>query len=338
LEETLALLPDLRTRIRKKGWYLQGEVQSALIVLILLSVVWLAGFSIVPEVPPGFSIPLPGLGLMPGAGDVFPSNIPGDTSGNPGDTAGGDSGGSDLSSDELGDVGEVLQELGENLSENAATADLGKALEQGNLDQAAEELQGLAGNLDQLSPDTLDEFSEDLANAADQLQEPGQQDLADALDNASKSVQEGDSAQAGESLDTLAEELQAVAQQAASEPNEGDALETAFQDGATQQGAGSGGSSEGDTANSGAPPPQSGDSEDFERLDGEGETFDLAETGETQGYLKPGIPPEDISDEVVGGVFDFVGSADPSIISGIFDPIDLPIAERDVISSYFGPR
>jgi hypothetical protein len=341
LDETLALIPELRQRIQKKGWHLRGEIQSTLIVLILLGAVWLAGFSIVPEVPPGFSIPLPGLGLMPGAGDVFPSNIPGDTSGNPGDTAGGgedSQGESDLNSDELGEVGDVLQELGENLSENAATADLGQALEQGNLDQAAEELQGLAGNLDQLSTDTLGEFSEDLANAADQLQQPGQQDLSQALDEAANAVQEGDNAQAGESLDDLAQQLQAVAQQAASEPTDGQSLETAFQEGTTQQGAGQGDSGDAQGASSGAPPPQSGDPEDFQRLEGEGETLDLTEFGDTQGYLKPGIPPEEISDEVVGGVFDFVGAADPTIISGIFDPLDLPITERDVISTYFGPR
>ena len=282
---------------------------------------------------------------MPGAGDIFPSNIPGDTSGNPSDTANGGQGqdgqgDSNMNSDELGQTGEVLQELGQNLSENAATADLGKALEQGNLDQASEELQSLAGNIDQLSTDTLGQFSEDLANAADQLQQPGQQDLSQALDNAANAVKEGDSAQAGESLDELSQQLQAVAQQAASEPAEGQALETAFQDGTTQQGAGTGDTGEGqnDTASSGAPPPQSGDPEDFQRLEGQGETFDLNEFGDSQGYLKPGIPPEEFSDEVVGGVYDFVGPSDQTVISGIFDPIDLPITERDVISNYFSPR
>ncbi len=69
-----------------------------------------------------------------------------------------------------------------------------------------------------------------------------------------------------------------------------------------------------------------------------GQVLELEQFGDSSGYLQPGITPEEISEEVVGGAVNFVGVGDATVISGNYDPYDLSWTKKDVISKYFSPR
>ncbi len=331
LSDAADLLAKARNRVRQRGWYVQRDFEATLIVGILAILVLISTVSRLPAITSAGPITLPALGQDPSAEDVFPSGIPGLTSALTGSE---NEDFSNLTASELGEIGDVLSELGEDLSDQAAISELGGALQQGDYEDAAEALETLAGQLDQLSEETLQEFANDLRDAAGNLQQPGQQDLAQDLSDAAGAVQNPDGAQSSAELDALAGQLRALGQQLAeAQQQAGDGVQTDSEEGALQEGASSG---EGG-AGAGAGASERGDAEPAERLNGEGQVLDLGDVGDAPGLLQPGRPPEGQAQGTLGGQLDFGVITDSTIISALFDPFNFSWFWQYVIAAYFSP-
>jgi hypothetical protein len=303
-------------------WWVRGEFEAGLIVLILLMMVYVSGIGGIPSLiplPGGFGF-LPGLGQDPNAEGLFPSGFPGVTPGEAeqlgigegdGDNKTGDSG---MTPQELGEISDVLSEMGESLENNASTSELGQALQQGDFDKAADEISSLAENLDDLSEITKQNLSESFQNAADRLQQPGQQDLADALRNASGAIQAEDDINAGEKLDVLASQINALGSQFSEEQIDDNNEEEI-----------------------GISQPETGGTESFERIQGEGEIFDLSDFGDQTSLLNPAESLSEENDQLVGGQYDYTLPADGTLIEGVINTYNLSWDKTNVVTAYFSP-
>ena len=312
IEDALGLIPNARRRIIDKGWDLRKEFESGVVVLILLLIIYLTGVGSLPTTIPGGIGILPGAGTNPSFADVFPSGIPGDSDG-AGFFEGQNQGlAYEISSESVGEIGEVLRELGRELNSQAGTSELGQGLERGDLDQASEKFSQLAGNVDQMSEETLENLADSLESAADKLTGADQQELADRLRDAANSIRNGDSGQIGEDLDSLAEILSDLG-----------AL-TGEQLAANNDGL------------SGASPSGSSNSSPFDRLEGEGGGISLGQNGSSQ-YLQTSGPGSGQAGDTADGSYDYLSPTDGTIIEGGISPYNLPWIFKDVISSYFTP-
>jgi hypothetical protein len=318
IDESLNLMPDLRKRILFKGWRLRGEIESFIIVLILFIMVFISGLGAIPSFFPGGFGFLPGLGSDPNAEGIFPSGYPGVTPGDAEQLGIGQGDGdsqvdlSDSSSQELGEIGDVLSEMGEELEDNASTSEFGQSLQRGDYDQAADDLSDLAENLDELSDQTKQNLEESFRDAADQLQEPGQQEFADALREAVEAIRI-DSADAEEKLDELASQIDALEERADMSSQE--EQESSF----------------------GIGEPETGEVSSFERIMGGGETIDLTEFGPASTLLQPTEGVSGDGGQVIGGDDNYVGPIDDEVIQGMIDPYILPWNKRYVVTTYFSP-
>lgn len=114
-----------------------------------------------------------------------------------------------------------LQEAGQALADNAPSRDLGRALESGNLGQAAQSAADLAADLPRMSREEQRALAQALAQTAESLSEVDAE-LAQEMAQASEALQRGDETAAQEALREAAATLQrraqerAAAQQAAS--------------------------------------------------------------------------------------------------------------------------
>jgi len=310
-------------------------------------IVYLTGIGSVLSVDSGGLGLLPPLGKDPTTEDIFPLGIPGLTpnqanqmdigEGAEAELGLGEEGGdfSDLIESELGEIGEVLSELGEELSEYAATSELGEALQQGNFEDAADEFNNLTGTISQLSQGTLDNLSESLQEAASRLQQPGQQNLSEGLRDAGNAVQDSDNTQSREHLDNLASRLRALGIQAAKEPGHGLNISNDSDVGTPFEGEAD--AAESGEAGTGSGRTEVGDAEAFERLEGEGEVFDLDEFEDYSGFLQSNTPSGEESDQVVGGMYDFIGVTDGTVIEGVFNPFNFYWTFIHVVATYFSP-
>lgn len=105
-----------------------------------------------------------------------------------------------------------LQQAGEALSQNPATADAGEALANGDFQQAADELAGLDPS--QLSEAERQALADQLDQAAGQL-EAGNPATAEQLREAAEALRRGDAQAADEALDRAAQSIAEAGQQAA---------------------------------------------------------------------------------------------------------------------------
>ena len=316
IEDSLALIPGLRKRIIGKGWRLMGEVEALIIVLILLLMVYLAGIGPIPLFLPGGLGFLPGLGRDPNAEGVFPSGLPGMTPGDAeqlgiGNDNGDDQNNSGLTQEELGEINDILKEMGQALEDNASTSEFGQSLQQGDFGNASDELSNLAENFDDLSDQTKENLEESFRNAANELQQPNQQTLSEALREASEAIRAGDDVNTGEKLDELAAQI--------------DMLDSeSFDD------------QQANESNLGVGEPEIGEGSKFERILGEGDTFDLDEFGPSsliqtsEGFGEDG-------DLVVSGELDYLGPSDGTMIEGMISPYNLPWDKINVVTTYFTP-
>ncbi len=326
VEDAMRVLPEIKGRIADKGWNLRGEVESAVIVFILLLIVLISSFEFkFPVGSGGFGF-FPSLSQDPSAENVFPSGIPGLTpeeASELGIDEGSDSGNgdgqrdpSDVTSNELGEIGDVLRELGEALGENSATSELGQALQQGDFGEAANELGNLAENLENLSDETLQDLSENLQKAADGLTQPGQQDLAEALHNAAEALGNSDYADAGQQLDELAEQMKDLNELIGGEQNNPE-------------------NSDGESTTIGVGQTESEDTTQSDRIEGGSQIIDLSEFDDPLNFLRPSEldsvdPNQDLPSE-----YDFIAIIDGSVIEGVYDPYMTPWIWKDVVEKYF---
>jgi hypothetical protein len=315
IDDASKLVPELRKRIVERGWKVRGEFEAGLVVLILLMMVYLSGIGTLPSfIPGGFGF-LPGLGQDPSMDGIFPSGLPGIT---PGEARQlglgiGDSNGETsfpvMTPQELGEISDVLSEMGESLEKNVSTNDIGKALQQGEYKRAADEISALAENLDTLSEETRQNIEESIQNAVDQLEQPGQQDLVDALQGASDAIEAKGDLNAGAELDELASQIESFGVKI----------------------------TEGRTDSIGVGELETGEIFTFERIMGEGETFDLSVYGEPSSLLHPPEGPSDNTNLIGGGEFDYIAPTNGSLIEGMLNPYNISWEKRNVVTAYFTP-
>lgn len=312
LADMTARTPHVWGRVLRQTGKLKREVGALTIVLLLFLIIYLIGLINFPQLP-GFGFGnLPGLGGEGSFESVFPSGVPGDTGAQNDDPSEGDGEGpAEMNPEELGDTGEALEDLGENLQEHGATGELGEELAENDFDDAADEMEELSEQVEELSEETKDEIAQDLRDAADQLDQPGQEYLADDLREAAEALENDDSQTASQALDDLAEDLRDLADQAGNGNGQQDE---------------SVGANQGDTS----------ESESFERIDDEGETISLDDLEEGEaGLLQPG--GEGGEGVLVDGETSVEGTGVGEEGTGELTPLDIPWTEQDVVKEYFTP-
>jgi hypothetical protein len=330
VQDVLELLPRIRARMLNRGWYLEVDLVSAAIVMLLAGVLLASGLlnpfsDLLGEGPAAFNPPPPPLppleqhvpqipqpGDQPG-GDPEGGQQPGaeqpggQGSGEGQPQEGGEQPGSDPSGSDA-ELGDILRELGQDLSRQAGTYDLGQALENMDLNGAADALEDLKENLDELSPESRDNLSQAMREAAEALEQAGEQELSQDMSDAADSIP-GPSEDAPQNLDEVAGELRELA----------DAM---GQSGVAGTGSGEGGSG------AGAPEP-------LDRLGGEGEDMELPLSDPSQsGLLNPsnqGTP----GDEVAGGPQDSTYQPGSGVAQNPLYPSSFLWKWRDVVSQYF---
>ncbi len=337
VEDVERFLPGTRARISKHGWYLRQDLQALVIVSLMLSTGVLFQ-QIGTAIPFTDAEPttLPALDQPPSFESIFPSGIPGLTEAapissgsNPGDPAGGPS------NEEVGEINNILTDLGEALSEHPETADIGGALENGDLEGAAAAIERTADSVDLLPEDARQNMQRALEQAAAQAQEAGQQDLADDLSRAAQSLQNVDpnNPLTADALDQLADELRALGETfgAMGSPGQEDGFTTP----GSEPQVGSAGGESGSGSGSGV----HGLAEPLTRIEGEGQEFTIEGGDIPSGLLQPGNAPG-TNVTIDGGTVGITGSGETGstgTINSILFPYSYSWRWRDVVSEYFSP-
>jgi hypothetical protein len=217
------LIPVIIRRVIDRGWRLRNDVEATIIILMLLMIVYLSGMeSFTAAVSGG------GLGLLPGAGsdpsfsDVFPSGIPGDTSGDHPQVAGLDTraGGQEpVFEAQMEDPGSldrmyrVFREMGQQLKDNPSTTDLGMALEDGDFIDAATQIRDLSENLDRLTATSRSDLAEAFSYGVRELYLSEYAQITEPLGGAASALFGGALTEIGRELDRVAEMFEALATQ-----------------------------------------------------------------------------------------------------------------------------
>jgi len=332
VEDANTLLPAQRARILRKGWFLSRDLLAALIVVALfftVNIFTAANTTLV--VPYSSPLDLPPLAEAPTYDDLFPSGIPGLTQ-----SPGNDPGQSDpITPDQASNLNDILSELGDALGENPETAPTGEALQQGDLEEAAAEIERLADELDSLPEEARENAQDALQHAAEQAEQSGQDDLADALQQAADGLDAptANNLEAAEALDDLAGEFRKLEDQFASMGQGGDQEPTTEPSEGEQQANNSEGGSAAGTGNG-----SEGQTEPIDRIEGEGQTVEIEGDDTPSGLLIPG----DTSGTPISGdggtvIIGGGGPEDTSPINSILTPYNFPWRWRDVVSKYFSP-
>ena len=331
LPDADALLPAQRTRILRRGWFLSRDFLAALLVTAFsLTIHTFGATTIHLSAPDATPLDLPALAESPTYDDLFPSGIPGLTEPR------NDPGQSDpLTPDQATNLDDLLSELGDTLNENPETAPAGEALQQGDLEEAAAEIERLADELDSLPEEARENAQDALQRAAEQAEQAGQNDLANALQQAADSLdnQNPNNLEAAEALDDLASEFRKLEDQFASMGQAGDQEPAAEPSEGDQQANNSEGGNAAGTGNG-----SEGQPDPLERLEEEGQTVEIEGDDTPSGLLAPGEAPGvpntgDGGPVIAGGG----GPGDTAIINSILTPYNFPWRWRDVVSKYFSP-
>ena len=207
VSDVQAILPQVHKRILLHGWFLTRDlIALALVGVLALCTSFASSQTSFLPTQPGSIERLPPLGEDPRAAEIFPTGLSKlspeqqnkEQGGQPGgggkqpenqpNTGQGKQGNTPGSGDPQG-IQEAVRQLGEQLSQQAATYELGQALQNMDLAKAASEMENLADQADSLSKETREQLSEAMQQAADQLepsmdetQPPLPQDLRSAAD------------------------------------------------------------------------------------------------------------------------------------------------------------
>ncbi|GAB4574458.1 MAG: hypothetical protein Kow0077_21110 [Anaerolineae bacterium] len=114
----------------------------------------------------------------------------------------------------LEEAARTLQDQAGVLEDSQALSEAGEALSQNDLQSAAESLEELAGELDNLSEAEQQALSEALEAAAEQIAE-ADPELAESMQQAAEALQEGDTQAAQEALENASERMNEMAEAAA---------------------------------------------------------------------------------------------------------------------------
>ena len=211
LVDAKGLLGSVQKRLLWRGWFLQREVLSALIVGTVIAGLFL---SIQPPAPPGLNLPAASQSVAliasmkePTLKEVLPNgvtslgdNTPPSTAASPnpaaasqpqpGDTGSGNAGGSQAANPAYTQaVTNALRTSGKGMTGEAASYAVGKALENMDLNQAANEMENLADLSSSLSLDTRQKLAQEMNQMADQLEQAaGANPLSQSLRDAAKAL------------------------------------------------------------------------------------------------------------------------------------------------------
>ena len=346
--DTIKLMPDIFKRIIFRGWFIGRDIISLLIVLVLFWLVFWNDFTVTPiELPEAQAELLPALGEDPSSRDIFPSGIPGlrpeespntDMSGQP---ISGDendnllSGDSDLAGDG-GDLEGPLTALGERFSQQAVSYEVGQALQRGDFNKAADEIETLSDQVAQLSEESKQELSEAMKKASEDIDQTSgdiEEPIARNLAAASNALDVGSDSGAQKEMDQIASELRDLSKAKASQIA-GQTIQGGVETEGIEEGLGQGGSEGGTSAGA----REIGKAESFTRLAGEGETLELGEVSDLAGLLKPGIDRRDRGTDVTRGSLGSNTPGDSEVIDSILTPYYFSWEWRYVVATYFTPH
>ncbi|MEA4909234.1 MAG: hypothetical protein VB089_16550 [Anaerolineaceae bacterium] len=327
VQDAAQSLPQIRQRMLQRGWYLRGDLAATLVVLLLGGVLLGSGalqpFGALLEhapaaVPPAAVRPLPQAQAETDPHQPAPTDQsalesqPAPAGEGSGESAAPEAGNAPAQNPGSGidpQIGSALRQLGRELSQQAGTYALGQALENLDLDGAANAMEGLQDGLDELSPESRQQMAEAMRQAAEALEQvEGAPPIASDLNEAAQSLQEG-SNDAGQDLGQVAEDLRQLAGQIGASPQ-----------------AGSGGAEMGSA--SGNPDP-------LRRLENEGGDLSLPlnDTAES-GMLDP-ARPEGSGEGTASGSLDAAGSEQENSLQNPLVPNSYAWKWRDVVSEYF---
>ncbi len=313
--EAVGRLPSIRHELADRGWQFRREFESTIVVLILLLIVYLSSVGDISRISGGFGTGfLPLLGRDPTASEIFSGGIPGETRETaPSEGAGGDlpvetqAGDLNLDPEEFAEVARVLESLGEKLSGQAASKELGEALRNQNFEQAAGEFGAMAEEIGDYAPETRQSLADRFLETSIEMQNIGQPDIGTDFSEATASLLGNNTASMAEDLDNLSDLMLNLAkiQDQLATAN----LETNNLPGGQQ------------------PLDQtSGQIFGLELLGGEQDFTSLPSEGPATGS------------GAIGDSVDFIMPFDGSVSEGVWLPYNISLDDSDVVSSYFSPR
>lgn len=245
-----------------------------------------------------------------------------------------------------------LQRLADSLNDNSATKQAAQDIQNGNYSAAAQDLQQVASNLDQVSPDARQNISNDLQQAANQ-NTAGNQPLTDAEKNAAQALQQGSGNDASQSVRNLANQVQQTGGQVRSQQDLANAIQDAQQrangsqpgqqdaSGKPQNGDGQNSSDQnGPGAGIGQPVPyQPGDPTQVQNLGNAGNPLPL--TGQPAGQSQP-LPggtgnPQNLGTSPGGGNSSPQSGQQGAVDQASPDANRVARDRRDVVQGYFTP-
>lgn len=119
---------------------------------------------------------------------------------------------------------DALNALASSLKDSSATQSISDNLNQGNYDQASQQLSALGSQLPQMSTQARQQIAQRLGEAAQQTQNLNA-DISRSSQRAADALRQGDSAAAAQALGDLAKAVKGAGQQASGQPQLGQAME-----------------------------------------------------------------------------------------------------------------
>jgi hypothetical protein len=345
IEEVLRFSTEIRYRILRKGWFLEREILSLVIIIFLYWLVFSGGLTVLPLSLPETQVKqIPPLGNDPSANIVFPagipgllakptpaSNLPGSTSDQPGE--GGSQDGQGETQSELNAINAALGELGKDLSQQAVSYSTGQALEQGDLSAAAESFEDLADQVDQLSDQTKRQLGEAMKEAADKLGERSGkrgESLKKNLEAAASSLEAGTDLSTKNAFADISEDLRQISEEMAGLREASGELAKEEGTPNTEVGGVGGSSAVGSR--------QRSSSESLDRFEGATDILELLGESDQPGILRAGINIDKRGESVIGGEVISAISPDEAVITSVLTPYHYPWIRRNVVSTYFTTR
>ena len=326
---------ELKNRISKNGWFLKKELSSLVLMLVILGAILLSGGQAQFQTYQASQAALlPPMKSDPSIAEVFAGGVPGME----GEADGGEQGdqqGSEQGSSAANEISESFQNAGSVLSETPETQDLGEALQQGDLEKAAEEMENLADNFDNLSDETKNSLSEIMETTGESSADFGMQEMAEQFNQAAEAIKEAAEADQGSPANQQAQqEMKDVAKSMKSLSEQLDMMSLFGEEEATGQQSGSG---SGSSSGSGGDDPAEVDdsqSEPVERLQGEGETMRLESNNTSDSGLLEPSPPVGEGTSTAQGSFGLI-KYEEGTSSAVLAPYTYPLEWQEVISLYF---
>ena len=357
ISDATGSLPHIRNRVLWRGWFLARDLVTLLVVILLFSMALRKDLTVISrQIPSVQRVALPALEKDPTAEEILPLGIPGFKI-VPTPAAGSDDQDGQQTFEEYAEQSKqtealksALKELGEDLSQLTVSYDTGQALEKGDLDKAAEEMETVADKVDQMSNVSKQDLAEAFQDAAQQMSQidmETSQNMSAQGQAVASELGSGNSSEAGKAMGQMADELRTLAAQTspgqsgedeeAADGSSGGAQEGSTAAGQTGQDnmSGEGIGSEGQGSASVAGREQT-DPQPVTRLYGEGETLPLAELESASGILSAGT--ETSEGEFASG--DAVGqtmTGDSAVVTTVLIPYRYQWKWRHVVSEYFSP-